>query len=139
MQPLAMSAVQVAGAGSLLIGLGHLGFPRFFGWGADLERISPLTARIFVTLHAATTVILIGLGVLSLRYAHELSTRPGLPSAVCLALSAFWLWRLIWQVWYFRPATLEHTTGHLVAHYTLVILFGVLTAGYAAPLVAFRS
>jgi hypothetical protein len=135
MEPFPTIAVQAAGAASVLIGLGHLSFGRLFAWSPDLRRLPTVTARVFITLHVAVILVLTGLGGLTLLYARDLSTQPGLPRALCALLSLFWLWRLLWQVWYFRPAGITYPTHKLVLHAVLIGLFLVLTVGYAAPLV----
>jgi hypothetical protein len=139
MEPFPTFAVQAAGAASVLIGLGHIGFGRFFGWGPELRKLPTVTARVFMTFHLALILVLTGLGGLTLLYAQDLSTQPGLPRALCALLALIWLWRLLWQVWYFRPAGRRYPTRQLVLHAGLILMFLVLAVGYATPLVATTS
>lgn len=137
MSELVTTAVQAAGCTSVVIGLGHIGFGRLFAWGPDLERIPTVTARVFMTFHVGLILLLTGLGGLTLCYARDLATQPGLPRAFCSALAALWLWRLVWQVWYFRPSVVGRPSRRQWAlHGLLIVAFVVLAAGYAAPVIA---
>lgn len=129
------TGVYVAGAGTLLIGVGHLTFPRIIGWQPDLERIREVPARIFVTLNLGVSVLLSILGLLTLAYATELAGPSGLARALSGSLAAFWAWRLGWQLYYFRPQKLLTGRGLLALHYGVIGLSALLTLGYAAPLV----
>lgn len=128
--------LQLAGGISLIIGLGHTAFYRMFGWKDDLARISPLNAKILMTIHIATTILLLFFGVLTIRFSSHLSQNTEVAPVICLALSIFWGWRFIWQVIYFRPSTIEHDSKLLILHYSLITMFGILAIAYAAPLIA---
>ena len=128
--------LQLAGAISLIIGFGHTAFYRIFGWKSDFARISPLNVKILMTIHLATTILLFGLGILTIRFSSQLSQPTEIASAICLALSLFWGWRLIWQIIYFRPSKIEHDNKLLVLHYSLIVMFSLLALFYAAPLAA---
>lgn len=127
--------LQLAGCISLAIGLGHTAFYRIFGWKRDLAKISPLNAKILMTIHIATTILILFLGVLTIRFSSHLSQNTEIASVICLTLSLFWGWRLIWQVIYFRPSTIEHDNKLLMLHYSLITMFGILVIAYAAPLI----
>ena len=75
------------------------------------------------------------MGGLSVRYARELSAQPGLPFAFCATLSVFWIWRLGWQLSYFRLSALAHTRRHTVLHRTLIVVCSAIALGYAVPVV----
>jgi hypothetical protein len=126
--------LQVAGVISVIIGLGHTAFHRIFGWESDFQKITALNAKIFMTIHIATTLLLLWLGVLTFRYAALLSQSTEVASIICLSLSIFWCWRLIWQVLYFKPSKIEHDNRLLALHYVLILLFAALVIAYATPL-----
>jgi hypothetical protein len=128
--------LQVAGVISLAIGIGHTAFHRIFGWQREFQKISALNVKVFTTIHIATTVFLLGIGALTFRYAALLSQATEVASVVCLSLFIFWLWRLIWQLLYFKPSKIEHDLGLLTLHYVLVLLFAALAVGYVLPLAA---
>lgn len=128
--------LQVAGIVSVLIGLGHTAFHGLFDWRHDFQRITALNVKVFTTIHIATTVFLLGIGVLTFRYAALLSQPTEVASTVCLFLFVFWCWRLVWQVFYFQPSRIGHDRRLLALHYVLVLLFATLAIGYGAPLAA---
>ncbi len=53
-----------------------------------------------------------------------------------MLLAAFWLWRLIWQLVYFRPRQLQMAGKWAVFHYGWIVLFLLLTVAYSAPIAA---
>lgn len=128
--------LQLAGAISIVIGIGHTAFHRIFGWQHDFQKISAFNVKVFTTIHIATTLFLLGLGALTFRYATLLSQTSEVASITCLSLFIFWSWRLIWQVLYFKPSKFEHDRRLLVLHYVLVLLFAALAIGYGVPLIA---
>ena len=130
--------LQVAGIISIVIGIGHTAFHRIFGWQRDFQRISTLNVKVFTTIHIAATLFLLMVGALTFRYAALLSQSTEVASIVCLSLFLFWCWRLIWQLFYFKPSKIEHDRYLLALHYVLVLLFAALAIGYGAPLVFAR-
>lgn len=132
---IATECLQVAGAVSVALGVGHTAFHRIFGWEREFAKMSVLNRKVFTTIHVATTLFLLVCGVLTLRYAPLLAQPGEAAWVICLSFGAFWLWRLLWQLFYFRPSRLQPKRSLLVLHYALVVLFALLTAGYGAPLV----
>jgi hypothetical protein len=133
---LATRCLQVAGALSVCIGLGHTAFHRIFGWDREFAKISALNRRVLTTVHMATTLFLLLIGFLTFHYAGLLAQPAEAAAVICIVLTMFWLWRLLWQVFYFRPSRLKPQRALLALHYLLVIVFSLLTAGYGAPLFA---
>jgi len=131
-----IAGLQLAGSILLIVGLGHTAFYRIFGWKEDLARISPHNATLFMTLHIGTTILLFAFGVFTIYFASQLSQPNEGASAICLALSLLWCWRLIWQIVYFTPPKIERSKVRLVGHYSLIAMFSILVIAYAAPLVA---
>ena len=128
--------LQLAGSILLILGLGHTAFYRIFGWKDDLAKISSHNAILFMTLHIGTTILLFAFGVFTIYFSSQLSQANEGAAAICLALSVFWGWRLVWQIAYFTPPQKERSTMRLVAHCALIAMFGMLIVAYAAPLVA---
>lgn len=126
--------LQLAGAISLIIGFGHIAFYRVFRWKGDFAKISPLNARIFMTLHIATIILLFGFGILTIRFSSQLAQPTEIASTICLLLSLFWSWRLIWQIVYFKPFKQERDNKLQFLRYTLIVMFSLLALFYAAPL-----
>ncbi len=128
--------LKAAGIVSVLIGLGHTAFHRIFGWQRAFTNISVLNAKVFTTIHVATTLFLLLIGALTLRYSELLSQSTEPASVLCVSLSLFWIWRLLWQVAYFRPSRIELGNYLLVLHYALILSFAFLSIAYGAPVVA---
>lgn len=132
-----MRASVVAG-GVMTLGVAavHLFFPRIFAWPEAFARLRVLDASVFYTLHVALVLLALAMGALSLRFPGELTRGGGLGGALGAMLAGFWLWRLGWQVVYFRPSRLRMPPSRLVVHYGWITLFALLASAYSAPVVA---
>lgn len=128
--------LQVVGIISVIIGIGLTAFHRLIGWQRDFSKISALNRKVFTTIHIATTLFLLGAGTFACRYAAMPSGATQAASVVCLTLCAFWGWRLVWQLLYFRPSRTEHDRRLAALHYVLVLPFAALVAGHAMQLAA---
>ncbi len=128
--------LQAAGIISVLIGLGHTSFHRIFGWKRAFASMSAHNAKVLATIHIGATLFLLLVGALTLRYS-ELLSQPTEPALVlCVSLSLFWTWRLVWQVTYLRPSRIEHDSRFLALHYVFTLLFAFLVIAYGAPAAA---
>jgi|ERR1035438_3504007 hypothetical protein len=125
--------LQAAGIVTVLIGIGHTAFHRIFGWKRAFASMSSLNAKVFTTIHIATTLFLLLVGALTLRYSELLSQSTEPASVLCVALSLFWSWRLLWQLAYFKPSQVEHNSRLLILHYILTLFFAFLAMAYGAP------
>jgi len=128
--------LQAAGVVSLLIGLGHTSFHRIFGWKRAFASLSVRNAKVLTTIHIGATLFLLLVGALTLRYSELLSQPTEPASVLCVSLSLFWTWRLLWQVTYLKPSQIEHDGGFLALHYVFTLLFAVLVIAYGAPVAA---
>ena len=128
--------LQAAGIVTVLIGFGHTAFHRIFGRKRAFANISALNAKVFTTIHIATTLFLLLVGALSLRYSELLANSTEPASVLCVSLSLFWCWRLLWQVAYFKPSRIKHNSRLLVMHYILIVFFAFLTIAYGVPVAA---
>jgi hypothetical protein len=99
---LPMASIYVGGGLTLLIAILHCRFHTMFGWAGEFSRISQLNARILYTIHVALLLLFFMLGGISIVFAREMSQAEGLSLALTGWLSLFWLWRLVWQLVYFR-------------------------------------
>lgn len=132
---LAEAAVIAGGILSLMMAWFHRGFYVLFGWRREFEKILPVNAKIFYTIHLALTLLFLGFAVLSLVYFHELGRGEGLAAGVTLFYSLFWLWRTAWQVVYFGPRRSAKARKPIL-HCTLVAIFAALFVLYLVPSVA---
>jgi hypothetical protein len=132
----ARASILVGGILMLVVGMAHAFFYRIFDWREAFAKVRVLDAKVFYTLHVALMLLGLVLAFVSLRYSDELSRGAGLGGTITVALAAFWLWRLVWQVVYFRPRRLRMAGRWLMFHYAWIALFVMLTVAYSWPVAA---
>ncbi len=130
------TGIILGGVLSLVIFVFHIRFYRFFGWQKDFEKVSPVNRRVLYTIHVALYLFLVLLGVISIKYAGELSRAEGLAEGLTLGLSLFWLWRAVWQIAYFTPLLKTTDRSRRFVHYILTAMFVVLFIVYLLPMAA---
>jgi hypothetical protein len=133
---LARGSIVTGGILMLVVGVAHLFFHRIFTWRDAFARVRALDAKVFYTLHVALILLAAVLGFVSVRHSDELSRGAGLGGTITALLAAFWLWRLAWQVVYFRPRRLNLGGKWVMFHYGWVGLFAMLTVAYSIPIAA---
>lgn len=126
---LSIICIYAGGILTLFMGIFHTRFYQLFKWGEAFEKISMPNARIIYTVHLALLLLFFLIAALSLFYAGELSRSTGLAFGFNLGFALFWIWRLIWQIYYFRDLK-----GTL--HYILIVYFLLLALCYLLPVVS---
>jgi hypothetical protein len=96
-----------------------------FDWKSEFEKIQVRNKRIFYTLNFALILLFAIFALLSFIYFKELGNCTGLALGVNLLYSLFWLWRAIWQIYYFKAKT--------TLHYVMILIFSLLFIAYALP------
>ena len=117
-------ALYVGGAFHLGFAAFHLLFWRAFRWRDELPKLTPLNRQVVQVMNLALVTAFVAVAYLSLGYADAMATTP-LGHAVCFAVAAFWLGRLIMQFMFFdmrRPAS-----------WALAAACAILVALFAAP------
>jgi hypothetical protein len=127
------TTIQVGGVLSLLAGVLHLFFPRFFDWRTDLAKLTPLNARILFTIHLFLAAFFFIFGFISLRFPAELAGGSGLGGAVAGSYAVFWLVRGVWQYLYFDPS--GQPRGLKVVHHLIPVLSFLGTYLYGRGLI----
>ncbi|ABB31750.1 hypothetical protein GeomeDRAFT_0170 [Geobacter metallireducens RCH3] len=127
-------AIKIGGILSALVGIGHCSFYRGFGWREDFAGTKILTARVLYTIHLFLIPMFLFFAYASLFHTSELAGGTPLGVAMSTFYASFWLFRLIWQVVYFRPAQIPELGRLLPLHYFLIVSFVVLAAAYGVPL-----
>ncbi len=128
--------ILVAGILSLLLAILHIPqvWQYFFpSWTRELEKLSLVNRKLVTTILVALALTLLVFALTSLIYAEELSLGGGLATGIATAYSLFWLWRTLWQVFYFVPSRIEHDNKLLIFHYSLIVVFIVLFVVYLLP------
>lgn len=121
---ISLTSLYTAGVLTIFVAIFHSSFYKLFRWKAEYRNISDLNKKIFYVIHLALLLLLLGMGIITLIYTQELSECIGLSLGINVFFSLFWLWRTIYQIFFF--------TGKLL-HYILILLFFLLFATYALP------
>jgi hypothetical protein len=132
MENAALASIYCGGVLSLLMAVYHTRFYKMFKWEDEFRRIRELNSDIIYTIHIALLLLFFGFSFLTLIFAHELASCTGIALGINLLLSSFWVWRMVWQVIYFRPGG---RLRFLIIHYTLTVYFCLLAASYLLPVV----
>jgi hypothetical protein len=123
-------SIYVGGVLTILLALFHGRFYRMFNWGADFKKIGLLNRRVLYTVHLALLLLFFIVGALSLIYAGELGASTGLAFGLNLLFSLFWIWRLVWQLYYFKGKKGQKVPRVSVL---MVVWFILLAVAYLFP------
>lgn len=123
--------ILMGGTLSLLMVIFHGFFYRLFNWKAEFKKIQSVNRRIFFTIHLALILLFATFTFFSFLYFREMAACDGMAFGVVISYAAFWLWRMIWQVIYFKQPKPARKRPAL--HYGLVVAFGLLFIFYAVP------
>lgn len=121
---LSLISIYLGGVLTILMAIFHSRFFKLFKWDIEYRNITAVNKKIFYTIHLALLFLFFGIGLLTLIYARILSECTGISFGINLIISIFWLWRAVWQIFYFKGKTL---------HYVLIIYFFLLFAAYLIP------
>jgi hypothetical protein len=128
--------LQIVGALLLLLGLAHGSFNRYFGWARDLAPVSLLTRRIF---YVHTFFIALGVmmgGAVSLFFARDLLEANPLSRVVLAGMAAFWLCRLLAQLFIYDSALWRGDRFRTFMHGAFLALWCYVTATYSLAFMA---
>jgi NhaP-type Na+/H+ or K+/H+ antiporter len=118
---------------TILMGLFHTRFYRLFLWHDEFTRISERSRSVVYTIHIALLLLFFGLGAISLFYCRHLAEARGISLGILIVSILFWLWRVLWQVIYFKPPKNRRLKKYRVIHYVLTIWFALLFVMYSIP------
>jgi hypothetical protein len=129
----------VGGILTIIMAVLHTLFPGLFDWKSEFEKIGPIKGKVHYTIHLALILFFVGIGTLSILFSRELSHPHGIGLGLLVTLASFWLWRTIWQVFYFRLPKGPKPKGPVAMYYVMTILFVLLTVSYACPVLIMRG
>jgi hypothetical protein len=132
MTSLSLISIYTAGILTLFMSIFHSRFFKLFRWEDDFKLISPVNRNIFYTIHIALLLLFYGIAALTLAYAEELSLCRNLSAGFNLMLAILWLWRALWQIFYFRP---DKKSKMIAMHYILIVYFSAISFAYGLPLI----
>ena len=118
-------SVIFGGVLSLTLAIFHSRLYVMFEWKSEFEKIQVRNKRIFYTLNLAIILLFAIFAMLSFIYYKELGNCTGLALGVNLLYSLFWLWRTLWQIYYFKAKT--------ALRYIMILTFSLLFIAYALP------
>lgn len=128
--------LQIVGALLVLLGLAHAFFNRYFGWARELEPVSLLTRRIFY-VHAFFIALGVAMGgAVSLFFAHDLLQASALSRVVLAGMAAFWLCRLLAQIFAYDGALWRGNRFRTFMHGAFLALWCYVTATYSLAFAA---
>jgi hypothetical protein len=95
--------LRAAGASLIVLSLFHAFLWRALAWGREIERLSPLNARVFAVHTFFVAFVLGALGLLSLTRPDLLLAPSELARLLLVGVVAFWIARLAIQPLVFDP------------------------------------
>jgi hypothetical protein len=126
-------SIYVGSTLTLSLAIFHTRFYKLFQWESEYQHISLLNRRVFYTIHVALFLLFFLFAFISFVYARELSKSEGLAFGVNITFSAFWLWRAVWQIYYFRPSKGRRPSS---VWYAMVFSFFILFVAYLIPVLS---
>jgi hypothetical protein len=124
-------AIIFGGLLSFLLFLFHTKIYQLFGWQDQFTKVGIINGKIIYTINLALALLFLFFSIISFAYYNELATCEGLAFGVCLGLTLFWLWRLVWQFVYF-PVPLQNLS---LTYCLLSGGFLLLTISYFIPVI----
>ena len=117
---------------SLAMVIFHLKFYKLFDWKADFQKVQKRNHYIFYTIHLALFLLFIIFSIISFVYYKELASCTGLAFGITILYSLFWLWRAVWQIYYFK---FPEGSSMPILHYILTLVFLLLFLSYLVPII----
>ena len=127
---ISLVSIYAGGILTLMIAVFHTRFYKMFNWQDTFGKINARDSRVLYTIHLALLLLFFVVGALSLIYAGELSRSAGLAFGLNVLLSAFWIWRMVWQFIYFKSAKGKKKP---VISIVLIVAFFLLAISYLIP------
>jgi hypothetical protein len=126
--------VRAAGVSLIVLALFHVVLWRTLGWGKEIERLSPLNARVFAVHTFFIAFVLCALGFLSLFKPHLLLTQSELARLLLVGIVVFWVARLVIQPLVFDRVMVSGFTRSPVFRVGAGLVWAAYVAIYGAAL-----
>ena len=130
------ACIIAGGVLTVLLIVFHFLFYKMFGWKDDFTKVSARNAKIYMTIHIALILFFIIFALLSCIYTGELARASGIAGAITGGYALLWLWRTIWQIFYFKIPKRRPKGSLPIVHYAIIFVCFSLFAVYAAPIIA---
>ncbi len=125
--------ILAGGVLTLFMVIFHCLFYKMFDWRSEFEKIKLINHRIFISIHVALILSFTAAASLSFLYYREMADCNGIACGLVVSCAVFWLWRTMWQIFYFKiPKDVKKTP---VLHYLLIVIFALLFISYTIPVI----
>ncbi|MCK4890951.1 MAG: hypothetical protein KAS97_13530 [Candidatus Aminicenantes bacterium] len=124
---MSLISIYIGGVLTLFMAVVHTRYYKFFRWKAEFRKVSELNQKVFYTIHLALLLLFFVIGTLTLVYAEFLSRSEGMALGFNLLVALLWLWRAVWQVFYFKSKELMH--------FLFMLHFFVTSLAYFIPVI----
>ncbi len=126
--------LRAAGLSLVVLSFFHVVLWRTLDWGREIERLSPLNARVFAVHTFFVAFVLCALGLLSLLAPGLLLAPSELARLLLCAIVVFWLARLVIQPLVFDRAMRTGWTRSPLLRVGVVLVWVAYVAVYGAAL-----
>jgi len=128
--------IAVGGVLSLAYAVFNFAFYRIFNWANEFKKIGKLNSAIFYTMNLFLVFILLFFAYISFAHQQELAASAGLARTTIIFYAAFWLFRAIWQIVYFKPDKTGKISPAMRIMRSITMLWVLsLSAAYFTPLI----
>lgn len=124
--------IVLAGLGQLALAAVSLAIPRVLGWKEQTARLGTLTRQVFWTYAGYIFTINVCFGLLSTLHPAWLLTAAPLTTAVDAFIAAYWLARLLLQLFYFDRKSAPIGIAARLADLLLTVAFAGFGVVYTA-------
>jgi hypothetical protein len=127
--------LRIVGALLAVLGLSHVFFNRYFGWGRELATVSLFTRKVFFVHTFFIGLGLVLIGAASIFLANQLLQSSALSRAILLAMVVFWFCRMLAQWFVYDAAIWRGDAFRTAMHVIFSALWIYVTGTYGAALV----
>jgi hypothetical protein len=113
-----------------LAGLLHFGIltasaltPRALDWRANLAPLHPFLRNLFWVYGSFIVLVIVAFGTLTLRHGNEMAAGTPLGRSLCLFIGAFWLARLLVQLFVFDARPFLTNWFYKIGYHGLTVVF----------------
>jgi len=104
--------------------------PRALDWRANLASLHPFLRRLFWVYGSFIVLVIVAFGTLTLRHGSEMAAGTPLGRSLCVFIAAFWLARLLVQLFVFDARPFLTTPLYKIGYHGLTVVFIYFAAVY---------
>jgi len=115
--------LKVIGVILILLGLMHVGFPRYFNWKKDLANLELINKEMMIVHTFFLALVLVGMGTICLYSTKDLISTP-FGKTISLSFAIFWAVRLLVQFFGYSSELWKGKRFETVVHIVFIALWG---------------